>query len=696
MKATLVATTRPGESYRSKQNIYFACHPDDFSAAFQPISEDILSLQDCSIWHLDPPGGDIDITEHLSHLSGMQVIVIPITYNLLTTQNRAFDIEFQYAREHNILLLPILMEGGNDLIKLFNQKCGNLFLLEKYSTDSTATPYKEKLQRFLSYALADEKQIEKIRELLAAHIFLSYRRVDREHAQRLIQAILSDESMRDISVFFDEFLTPGQAFDSTIEREIKRCDLFALNLTPNLIQDEQGEPNYVLREELPYAKAGKKTIVPVKTVEVDDSSAAEILRIEQDSIIPLEDETYNAAFLHALRLALKPYTDKKRVFDPANPIHNYYLGVAYLRGVDVPVDRQYGIQQINAAMEAGIETMDPNIARDFARMYRYGQEVPYNIIRAIYFFTYYLRGTEKELITIEDKRQRMKDWAEYRDICLMSYRDPDDGRNGHAPISTRGAIDGYEEMVKLQEEICGELGNPIKELRKLSDLMLHVCGLRIDLTTIPAKKLDVLEDDRAMFQQLAIEACEKHLSIVKQLNDIAAQDPFRTWQDALWDKYRLRDAAKHLFDARKKKEDLMAVIDIAEEIAYGQHSDAPDYNYLINLRRNKLHMSLLTTDMTFDQLVESIDRIYDDIIRVHKKEFYPVEIAEQQADSLLSLVVNMAFPRDGEVFLMPLTNAQKDILVERVIRHRHLNSKSIRSFWTPLLKKARRAWETEV
>lgn len=693
MKAKLISTTRPGESYHKKQNIYFTCHPEDFSNTFQSLSEDILALADCAIWHLDPPDGIIDIPEHLSQIEGMQVIVIPITRKLLTTQNRAFDVEFPFAREHNILLLPILIEGES-VIDLFNQKCGNLYLLDKYCTDSTATPYREKLRRFLSYALADEKQIEKIRELFAAHIFLSYRRRDREHAQRLIRTILSDETMRDISIFFDEFLTPGLAFDSTIEHEIKQCDLFALNLTPNLIRDEKGEPNYVLRQELPHAKAEKKTIIPVKTVDVDDSAAANILKIEEKTIIPLADETYNAAFLQALRRALEPYTDE-RIFDPTNPIHNYYLGVAYLRGVDVPVDREYGIQQINAAMEAGIEAMDPDIAKELARMYRYGQEVPYNIIRALYFFGYYLRGTEKEFVTIEEKKQRMRDWAEYRDLCLMGYRNPDANRTGHAPISTRGAIDAYEEMVKLQEEICEELGNPIKELRKLSDLMLHVCGLRIDLTTIPARKLDVSEDERAVFQQLATEACEKHLSMVKKLNEIVAQDPSRTWQDVLRDKYRLRDAANHLFDVRKTKEDLMAVIDIAEEIAYGQHSDAPDYNYLINLRRNMLHMSLLTGDMTFDHLVESIDKIYDDIIRVRKKEFHPVEIAEQQADSLLSFIVNLVFPGDGEV-LMPLTNSQKDALIEVIIRRRRLNCKSIRSFWIPILKKARRAWKDEV
>lgn len=695
MKAKLISTTRQGESYRSKQNVYFACHPDDLATALQPISEDILSLQDCAIWHLDPPDGDIDLTEHLDRLSEMQAVVIPVTRKLLTTQNRAFDVEFSFAREHNILLLPILIEGGDDLISLFNQKCGNLYLLDKYCTDSTATPYKEKLQRFLSYALADEKQIEKIRKLLAARIFLSYRRVDREHAQRLIQAILSDESMRDVSIFFDEFLTPGQTFDSTIEHEIKQCDLFALNLTPNLIQNEQGIPNYVLREELPYAIAEKKTIIPVKTVEVDDGTAADILKIEKKSIIPLADETYNAAFLQALRRALKPYTDARRVFDPANPIHNYYLGVAYLRGVDVPVDREYGIQQINSAMEAGIEEMDPDIAKELARMYRYGQEVPYNIIRAIYFFGYYLRGTEKDFVTIEEKKRRMLDWAEYKDLCLMNTRDPDAARIGHSPVNSRGAIEGYEEMIKLQEEIAEELNNPLDELRKINDLRQHLCGLRLNLAFSLAKLLDVSEEEMVEFRRLAIEACEKHLELAKRLNQASdsagPQNDSRAHMDIFRDQIRLRDAARQMYDARKSKENLDTVIEIAEKIAYGESpfSTVADINYLITLRFESVNM--LREALSYNEMISSIHQLYLDLDRGWSSNLMTFDadvvhsIIHDRADALAVFVVKLVQSEvdDG---ISNLSDTQKIAAINEVIKHEHLNSSFAREFWIAYLR----------
>ena len=69
----------------------------------------------------------------------MQLFVIPVTSSFLCEPNRARDTDLPYALEHHIPILPLLQEDG--LESLFNQTCGDLQILNKYTEDPTALDF---------------------------------------------------------------------------------------------------------------------------------------------------------------------------------------------------------------------------------------------------------------------------------------------------------------------------------------------------------------------------------------------------------------------------------------------------------------------------------------------------------------------------------------------------------------------------
>ena len=213
MQYKLTYKTRGESSPQGKPRVYFCCHPKDFGRFFESISNDILKEQNCAVWYakeVDTPRDE----EFLDDLKQMQLFVMPVTTELLYTKNHAIDIEFPFAIEHHIPVLPLMQEGG--LEEIFNQKCGDLQFLDKTKYDPTALPYEEKFKNYLSSILIGDELAERIRAEFDAYIFLSYRKKDRRHAQRLMRLIHRNDFCRDIAIWYDEFLTPGESFNDGI------------------------------------------------------------------------------------------------------------------------------------------------------------------------------------------------------------------------------------------------------------------------------------------------------------------------------------------------------------------------------------------------------------------------------------------------------------------------------------------------
>ena len=332
--------TRGNSTPQGKPKVYFCCHFDDFHRFFDDISDEILDSFNCSVWYLDKAYEERD-EDFFNELLQMQLFVMPVTSKLMYTKNRALDIEFKFATEHHVPVIPIMLES--DLEAVFNEKCGNMHFLDKNISDITAAPYEEKFKAALSSVLIGDQMAEKIRAAFAAYIFLSYRKKDRKYAQKLMRLIHKNEFCRDIAIWYDEFLTPGEDFNDAIKAALYKSDLIVMAVTPNLVN----EKNYIMTTEYPMAVESGKPVLPVEMVKTDRKMLLEkYLRIPSPAD-SCDEESFNESLLSAVKeLALKE--------NERSPEHNFFIGLAYLGGVDVEVDHDKAFSLISASAECGL------------------------------------------------------------------------------------------------------------------------------------------------------------------------------------------------------------------------------------------------------------------------------------------------------------------------------------------------------
>lgn len=362
--ANLKWKTRGNSSTQGKPRVYFCCHNEDFEKFFESISNEILSLQNCSVWYKD--NGNYTTEELLADFKEMQLFVMPVTTNLLCTENDALDIEFKFAIENHIPVLPLMQEPG--LEQVFNQKCGDLQFLDNHNTDITAISYKEKLKKYLESVLIGDEMADKIRAAFDAYVFLSYRKKDRKYAQELMHLIHKNEFCRDIAIWYDEFLTPGENFNDSIKEALQKSGLFVLTVTPNLVN----EPNYIMTTEYPMAKQEEKTILPVELVSTD----REELSKKYKDIPTIADAHNDSELSDALLESIKKMAIKE---NDKNPEHNFFIGLAYLMGIDVEVDYNRAITLITSAAESGL----PEAIRKLVNIYHEGIGVKKDCLTAI-------------------------------------------------------------------------------------------------------------------------------------------------------------------------------------------------------------------------------------------------------------------------------------------------------------------------
>jgi len=357
--------TRNGVNPQGIPKIYFCCHPDDLEHYLKDISKDILRHQNCSIWYTD----DRDACDEFffNDLSLMQLFVIPITKEFLSTDNEALNTDFKFAIQNNIPVLPILLE--KNLNNLFNEKCGNLQYLDKYNTDTTSISYDEKLKNYLQSVLIGDELAERIRNAFDAYIFLSYRKKDRKYAQELMRLIHKNDFCRDIAIWYDEFLIPGENFNDAIKKAIKKSDLFVLTVTPNVVN----ETNYIMTTEYPLAKQEGKSILPAEMMPTD----RKLLSEKFEDITTLIKANNEIEFSYVLQETIKRIATKET---DTSPEHIFLIGLAYLGGIDVEINLDRAFSLISIAAE-NLE----DAKKQLITMYKKGIGTSINYEKAIYW-----------------------------------------------------------------------------------------------------------------------------------------------------------------------------------------------------------------------------------------------------------------------------------------------------------------------
>ena len=88
---------------------------------------DILKTHNCAIYYTENIEGIFSGRKFReTDLGRMNLFVIPVTFRLLHTPNRAMDEDFAFAKEHHIAVLPIMFESGIESFTAHRIHMGNL------------------------------------------------------------------------------------------------------------------------------------------------------------------------------------------------------------------------------------------------------------------------------------------------------------------------------------------------------------------------------------------------------------------------------------------------------------------------------------------------------------------------------------------------------------------------------------------
>ena len=369
----------PNVNPQGRARVFFCCYEKDFDRLFEPITAEILKIQqNATIWYYDPKEGIPDDENFIADLSRMQLFIVPITSGFLFKENNARNVEFKYAIEHHIPVLPLMQEPclEND----FNRICGDLQFLDKNasSNDPTALPYEDKLKKYLESVLVSDELAQRIRAAFDAYIFLSYRKKDRKYAQNIMRLIHKNEFCRDIAIWYDEFLIPGENFNDAIEDAMEKSKLFAMVVTPSLLEI----PNYVRSVEYEAAKDLGKPVLPMEGQKTDSAKLSEVYSGIPETVGETCLPDYLLDWIHSIAL-------KENVKDPE---HNFLIGLAYLAGIDVEVNHERALKLITSAAEANL----PEAYEKLVSMYQNGEGVERNYNTAFEWQKKYVNSLEAD------------------------------------------------------------------------------------------------------------------------------------------------------------------------------------------------------------------------------------------------------------------------------------------------------------
>lgn len=343
---------------QNKPQIYISCHPVDRNV-IPEIAARIQQKCNCVVWYDD--GQDKYETSVLEkHLKRMQLIVFLVSNKLITNASNAIDFDLTLAKQNHIPVLPILIDECN--LAKYNQ----LFENRQYLTSSDymegSTNNDKKLGDYLDLILVSDSVAEHVRNAFDAYIFLSYRKRDSEYAIELIRQIRSDKRLDSVAIWYDDYLIPGEDFNQTIRNALYKSKLFILTITNNILEKD----NYVLKHEYPMALESDKVILPVEMETTD--------RTDFDEILPNLPEIID---FRNKKILTEHIFDNIKEFittDNSDLYRNYYIGLAYLSGIDVEINYSTALSMITFAAENNLV----DAIEKLVYMYRFGNGVEIN------------------------------------------------------------------------------------------------------------------------------------------------------------------------------------------------------------------------------------------------------------------------------------------------------------------------------
>lgn len=356
------------------QKVFLSFYPADIEQMKQ-VAEDIFSIANCAIYyHQDAIMEDeIDLDDYALKLQEMKMFVVIVSTNYLCNDSLAKNWEFGFAVKHNIPILPIAVEAEIENYFAIEMNrigvgYGDIQLLRTQVKDKTEITYRQKLIRDIKSILVNDQEIEKIHRAFSGQIFLSYRKKDRKYAHELMRTIHNIHSLRNVSIWYDEFISSGENWSGRIGEAIKNSDVFLLMITPSITETD----NYVIREEYPAARKYNKKIVSAKKA----SSSLHLVDKERLQHIFPELKIYvdgdNAEELEKALFELGEYQE-----DSAE--QEFLIGMAFFNGIEVEKDTEKAISLIIGAAKKNL----PAAINKLADMYWNGDGIVANYENSI-------------------------------------------------------------------------------------------------------------------------------------------------------------------------------------------------------------------------------------------------------------------------------------------------------------------------
>lgn len=420
------------------RRIYFSCTEADLQY-FDRIAQDIWKIySDCVIAHRDF-SRELDLEDHFDQIDNVQLMVIPVTKQLLDTENFAWNTEFQRAAEKHISILPFLMDA--EVQEKFNEKSGQRQCLVPSDPD-----YEEKLQRCLRDALVSDEMAQRVADAFPLKMFLSYCREDREQVAALMKKIHEKEENRQIAIWYDKYLTMGVNFEDTLFQQMEACQLFGMTVTPHLV----GRDNYVREKEYPYAVDNNKRIILFEMLPTAKEDLQVFEGVEKFRLIEAKNEK---EFHTLLSDSIKDFAKQPRSGKPGET--DFLVGMAYLNGLRVEFDRDYARQKLEQAGNGG----SLEAVRQLVTMYRNGIGTQRDANKAIKW----------------KKKEAEKTGADYQRAfdALFAYTNPDGKGQFHMrqpdEQKLKDLLDTFVEAAALHYGAVNELARLLNEEGKTKE-----------------------------------------------------------------------------------------------------------------------------------------------------------------------------------------------------------------------------------
>ena len=178
-----------------------------------------------------------------------------------------------------------------------------------------------------------------------------------------MHTIHSIPSLRNVSIWFDEFISSGERWSDQIGDALEQSDVFLLLVSPSITEPD----NYVIREEYPAARNRDKIIISVEKSE-DKSTSPDIEELRQ--IFPRLRILVDGDDADELESVLQEMVSESE----ATPERDYLIGLAFFNGIGVERDAEKAISLIVASARQNL----PEAVEKLAEMYWNGDGIAVN------------------------------------------------------------------------------------------------------------------------------------------------------------------------------------------------------------------------------------------------------------------------------------------------------------------------------